>query len=432
MRLYHRILVLAALFMSLNVAFQGLWLRQFSHVRDSLSEFDVNLMPSVRQAGELMRLTTQFRNLELRYILAGSDPELASLARAMSRLAAHVKQCEDRLGTVVSNPEERRAFADYLANKEAYVRENRAVLETMLQGRQPAAASLAKDSARFFTAMGIDLEIIERVNMELGAKASYEAEERFRRVLFGMALAAAASAALAVGAAVLTARRIGKPIADLARHMALQDDSAPATLLPAVPHGAPREVAVLYKAFGELSAKLAASMERLANLADTDQLTGLANRRKFMEEGPRILDICRRAGHPCSVVMMDIDHFKAVNDTHGHAAGDAVLTRFARVLRGQVRASDIPARVGGEEFVLLAPNSGQAETLLLAERLRNAVELDRIAFGELRLNITASFGVCSDGPGIAAFDELLRQADQALYSAKRNGRNRVETTDEAP
>jgi len=127
--------------------------------------------------------------------------------------------------------------------------------------------------------------------------------------------------------------------------------------------------------------------------------------------------------------MLDLDRFKAVNDTHGHAAGDAVLAAFARILLGQVRASDVLARVGGEEFVLLAPNSGREETLLLAERLRKAVEMDSIFFGELCLRVTVSIGAATDHPGVAGYEALLERADQALYNAKRNGRNRVETID---
>ncbi|GFK96077.1 Response regulator PleD [Fundidesulfovibrio magnetotacticus] len=431
MRLYHMILVLAALIVSLNMAFQALWLHQFSQVRDSMREFGGNYLPSVRKAGDLTRLVTEFRNLELRYVLAVHERELAGLARQMGRIAARIITAEEHLDGLCQTPEERRDFQGYLAAKASYVAGNRAVLEAMLDGRAVEAAALARGKAADYALMISRLEGIERVNMELGVEANREAGDRFGRMLGSMALAGLATSLLGAGAAVLAARRIGQPIARLARHMVLSDGSPPEDPPPPVPSGVSSEVRVLYEAFGDLSAKLSASMQRLEALAVTDQLTGLPNRRKLLEEGPLALAICRRGGHPCSVAMLDLDHFKAVNDTHGHDAGDAVLSQTAAVLRSVVRDSDVLARVGGEEFALLAPNSGREETLHLAERLRRAVEEHVVTHGPLSLRVTVSIGTATDHHGAGGFDALLRQADQALYRAKESGRNRVVSSEDA-
>jgi diguanylate cyclase (GGDEF)-like protein len=188
-------------------------------------------------------------------------------------------------------------------------------------------------------------------------------------------------------------------------------------------------VAVLYGAFRELSRKLAASMERLGAMAVTDQLTGVSNRRKLMEEGARALDICRRGEKPCSALMLDIDFFKKVNDTHGHAAGDTVLKTVAGALGACIRSSDILARYGGEEFAIIAPNSGLADAVLLAGRLREAVEASVAKTDGGELKVTVSVGAAAAGAETTGLDKLLSMADAALYRAKKNGRNRVEAQD---
>jgi diguanylate cyclase (GGDEF)-like protein len=165
----------------------------------------------------------------------------------------------------------------------------------------------------------------------------------------------------------------------------------------------------------------------------TDQLTTVLNRRHFFELAQEAFRNAEVTGQPVSAIMVDADHFKAVNDTHGHAAGDAVLVGLAKVLRAGVRANqDLVARLGGEEFSILLPGLDAAEAVEVAERLRHALRLAVFEAvdkeGEpVRLKVTASFGVSERTPDIADPEALLHRADAALYVAKAAGRNRVET-----
>lgn len=171
--------------------------------------------------------------------------------------------------------------------------------------------------------------------------------------------------------------------------------------------------------------ELAEYREELELLAVTDELTGLANRRKALErlaeEYPRFL----RTGAPLAVISLDIDHFKNVNDTYGHGAGDLVLASFGEVLSSAVRSYDLAARVGGEEFLVIAPATSLDEATALAERIRAAIEDARIRVGDLSLSITASLGVSVAATTDHGTDPLLKRADSALYAAKAAGRNRV-------
>lgn len=178
----------------------------------------------------------------------------------------------------------------------------------------------------------------------------------------------------------------------------------------------------LQKALSDLAAK----NEILEKLALTDALTGLANRRAFREALESELARVARHGRPASLLFLDLDHFKAVNDTHGHAVGDEVLEGFSVVLKRACRRGDLAARVGGEEFALLLPATGRAPAALVAERVRRVVEFRPLGRA-VPVPVTVSIGVVgtedlSEG---ASADELLRRADAALYRAKDEGRNRV-------
>jgi diguanylate cyclase (GGDEF)-like protein len=180
-------------------------------------------------------------------------------------------------------------------------------------------------------------------------------------------------------------------------------------------------VFVMVKDYGILQDSVRRSLEHVAALARTDPLTGLLNRRAIDEVATAALARAQRSGAPLSLVMLDIDHFKQVNDVHGHAAGDAVLVGIANLLKAHTRAGDACARMGGEEFLVLLPDTGEAQAEQVAEALR--ARLAASAFGDVGA-CTASFGVSTGGVG-ATLDHLLRSADRALYRAKDAGRNRV-------
>jgi two-component system cell cycle response regulator len=166
--------------------------------------------------------------------------------------------------------------------------------------------------------------------------------------------------------------------------------------------------------------------KELHRLAVTDPLTGAANRRRFMASGHIEIERAARYQTPLAVVMMDIDHFKAVNDSHGHAIGDEVLKKVADATQGCLREIDLLGRLGGEEFAALLPETGLDAAIAVAERLRRAVAAIIIPLKDAALSVTASFGVAERGADELLFDTFLGRADAALYKAKQAGRDRVD------
>ncbi|MBK7661735.1 MAG: GGDEF domain-containing protein [Betaproteobacteria bacterium] len=161
-------------------------------------------------------------------------------------------------------------------------------------------------------------------------------------------------------------------------------------------------------------------------LASTDPLTGAYNRRTFLELMEKELSRARRFDTPLSLVMLDLDHFKRVNDTHGHLVGDRVLQRFADIVRGELRKEDVLFRYGGEEFCVLVPDVAGAGAVTLADRIRTVVERQPFRIDGQEIPVTTSAGVAArieEGP--EDVDRLVNRADEALYIAKRRGRNRV-------
>ena len=168
-------------------------------------------------------------------------------------------------------------------------------------------------------------------------------------------------------------------------------------------------------------------IEELKHSADTDYLTGILNRRAFTAAGNQRLRRARESRLSLAVILFDIDHFKAVNDTYGHDAGDQVLIRIATVARTELRDGEILARYGGEEFVVMPGHCDLAAARIVAERLRRAIEAEPLTLaGGQVLRVTASFGVTASDNPLDALDALFQAADLALYRAKHNGRNRVE------
>ena len=168
-------------------------------------------------------------------------------------------------------------------------------------------------------------------------------------------------------------------------------------------------------------------MKTLEGLAMTDGLTGLHNARFFDPYLEQELEGAERDDEPTAVIMLDIDHFKAFNDAHGHPAGDEALRTFARVVEGSVRRSDVIARYGGEEFIVALHHTGLEQALIVAEKIRTAVEQMVVELGPGRYGrITASLGVASTDTHVVGMRSLVGLADAALYRAKESGRNRVE------
>ena len=177
--------------------------------------------------------------------------------------------------------------------------------------------------------------------------------------------------------------------------------------------------------FGGPIMRTLGDFRRVASQATTDSLTGLANRWTFDEELALEWRRAERVGDPLALILLDIDNFKTINDTHGHQAGDEVLRQVGEVLAASVRQVDLAARYGGEEFAVIVPETDFDGALDLAERLRKDLESREIELPNgTRLSVTASFGAAVKGD-LAAGEKLVAEADKALYDAKRSGKNRV-------
>ena len=181
----------------------------------------------------------------------------------------------------------------------------------------------------------------------------------------------------------------------------------------------------LFDAVASFRLATAWKIEEVARRALVDGLTGLANRAGFETEMRSALSEHMRFGWEVSLVLVDVDHFKGVNDTYGHEAGDAVLRSIASVLQDGVRGTDVCARVGGEEMALILKDTGVQGARELAERLRVAVEGLRVPWEGDSVSVTASFGVATYPSEVPEWDALYRAADRALYDAKAAGRNQV-------
>ena len=165
----------------------------------------------------------------------------------------------------------------------------------------------------------------------------------------------------------------------------------------------------------------------LLEMATTDFLTGLANRRHFMTRmTDELARLQRQDNRHVAVLMLDLDHFKNVNDTHGHAVGDAMLRHFANLMREELRKIDIAGRVGGEEFAIILPGASPDEAKVFAERFREKVATTPLRMDNQAIPVTVSIGIAAMQASDASADAALIRSDEALYCAKKNGRNRVE------
>jgi diguanylate cyclase (GGDEF)-like protein/PAS domain S-box-containing protein len=190
-----------------------------------------------------------------------------------------------------------------------------------------------------------------------------------------------------------------------------------------------RKSAQLERALAELEKsqdEIQLQNDELRVLANTDALTGVANRRSFMESRGAFFRASKRDGELLSCVMADIDHFKRVNDQHGHQAGDEVLRRVSEAFAAETRTTDEVCRYGGEEFCIVLPGASSQAAAEVAERIRKAIASP----GFSRVPVTLSFGVASLESGARTFEELIKQADDALYLSKERGRDRVTRWDQ--
>jgi diguanylate cyclase (GGDEF)-like protein len=182
------------------------------------------------------------------------------------------------------------------------------------------------------------------------------------------------------------------------------------------------EMLAAYSAIAINNARLFAEVRRLAI---TDSLTGVFNRRYFFTSIQNEFRRSERYGHPLSMMMLDLDHFKAINDTYGHDIGDEIIKEVSQFCQDNIRKLDILARYGGDEFVILLPETNLNHATELAERLRGMIESQSIQIGEMLFQMTISIGVTGIRDESVKMEDFLKNVDQALYAAKEAGRNTV-------
>lgn len=186
----------------------------------------------------------------------------------------------------------------------------------------------------------------------------------------------------------------------------------------------PRDFSVAEIAIMKDFAKLVMNELELRQIANSDSLTGAMTRRGWMESVETQIARCRKNGQPASIVLLDIDHFKRINDSHGHAAGDRILRDVAQICFQALRQADLFARIGGEEFAIFLPLTASADAAALAERLREKISLTPFDLKGTSVHVTASFGVTEIPADVEGVEAGLQLADVLLYKAKMDGRNR--------
>ena len=309
--------------------------------------------------------------------------------------------------------------------------------DAMRAAGQRAAADEAERRARqewrdTFSALDARSETLFVSAGDMGTRRTQDFNEAAGHVELMVAASYAVLAVALAAGGLLVHQLLLKPI--LLTTAALDRQETEHTVkLPASAIG---EIDLFYRAVERIATALSeiedahrqarAAQAELRRLASIDELTGVANRRWFTAMASRELERCRRFNHQLALLMIDVDHFKRVNDTHGHAVGDEVLKAFTRVLEGNLRSVDLLGRLGGEEFAVVLPESDDSAAAHTAERLRAAVEGLQFPLEDgSALKITTSVGIAILAGTGETLDNLLVRADSALYTAKRDGRNRV-------
>jgi two-component system cell cycle response regulator len=276
------------------------------------------------------------------------------------------------------------------------------------------------------------LEKLDRVHtlaqQEMNAQLAYAISLR-RKTLLGAGFVFAVGLGIAVTVGMALARSVLTPLRGLERGAERFGAGDLSSRVQPIGHD---ELAQLAETFNTMADKLAQSQALLRELSTQDSLTGLLNYRELHRHLADEAERSLRYGRPFSLLMLDVDHFKGINDTYGHLAGDKALRALAALIRGEVRPTDLVARYGGEEFVLVLPETAGPGAMTLAERLRARVAGHDLAVAADRtISMTVSIGVASYPDGANSVQKLLSAADQALYAAKSAGRNRVSRWDGA-
>jgi diguanylate cyclase (GGDEF)-like protein len=374
--------------------------------------------------------------------------EVAEIARLGGRIALLQEQAERQLDLLSPSGElgrsAQRVRAGFFAQSPAlWSPLSRAATEGAAAAPgaahfTPGAADVAPGAVSFEPSLQRDLTDLLLLRDALIDEALHQAEHARETSRREIALAVAVLLAVVFCLAVLMRllhTRVIRPLAEAAR--AIHDiASGDADVdMPEVRAGdeigevvgALHTLQSSQRRAAHLAAERDALIDKLRALSSTDPLTGLLNRRAFFESAERELANGLRHGFEVALLLMDIDHFKAINDEHGHAAGDQALVAVAACLQASLRQGDVLARHGGEEFVILLTHCGRLSAIGFAERLREAVSEIQLGSSaeNIEFKLTASLGVAASGDNGSQLSALLSQADAAMYCAKRAGRNQV-------
>jgi two-component system, cell cycle response regulator len=263
-------------------------------------------------------------------------------------------------------------------------------------------------------------DLLAHFQIEDNLKRAQALKQRVRTIILITAIVAAS---MAIVSGSILARSILKPLKHLNTGVARFGDG---DLSYRIQIETKDELEQLAHAINWMAQKLEQSQQKLLELATIDGLTGVFNRREFNRRLTIELERSRRENHPVSLLMVDIDHFKKLNDTYGHQSGDDALRAVSQLIQKEVRPGDLPARYGGEEFAIILPYADSDDAFVVAERLRSLLaDLDIEIQENKTIRVTASLG-CATFPNDAQLDvQLMAAADRALYQAKNSGRNRV-------
>ncbi|MBP1777958.1 MAG: hypothetical protein H6Q86_3969 [candidate division NC10 bacterium] len=333
------------------------------------------------------------------------------------------KVFEDMGGGPFALQEERRL----IQSAQEEWRQGRQLSEALFVNPRPAGdQALLRELERAHAHHNRALESLDQVHtlaqQEMNAQLAYAISVR-RKILIGAGFVFAVGLGIAIMVGTALARSVMTPLHGL--ETGAERFGAGDLSYRLQPIGQD-ELGQLGRTFNAMADKLAQSQALLRELSTRDSLTGLLNYREFQRQLTEEAERSRRYGRPFSLLMLDIDHFKAINDTYGHLAGDKALRGLAALIRAEVRPTDIVARYGGEEFVLVLPETDGPGALTLAERLRARVAGHAISVtADQTASLTVSIGLASYPDETDSVQKLVSAADRALYAAKSAGRNRV-------
>ncbi len=360
-----------------------------------------HLYPARQEIHTIIQLVLTIDDEGAWYILSNNPTQQKPLLQSYQRHVQALRAAVARARVLADTPQQRAAlddFSTYFFGKGGYLADNQTAFAEKQAGQELTADDDYVDSA-FFPIVRQDIQIYTDIVEHEIARAD-ASQDMLSNLLRFLNISVGGSAVL-----------FGLAIAFFIT----------------------RTIHRLYRQLDEQNARLAEQNARLLALSTTDPLTLLPNHRALSERMEQEIARARRYGHPLSILFFDADHFKRVNDTYGHSTGDIVLQELGRLVSGLLRAGDSIGRYGGEEFLVLLPETTQEEACQVAERIRKTIAGSPLATSTVKEGIptTISLGVATFPIDGATASEVVEQADQAMYWAKRLGRNQVRTSQEA-